>query len=52
MKTKTTATLSERSLICVSGEGLKPEDFVKVAEQTLDSLTEEFRNPDPERRDR
>jgi hypothetical protein len=31
---------------------MKREDFVKVAEETLDWLTEEFRNPDPERRDR
>jgi predicted Zn-dependent protease with MMP-like domain len=44
MKTQTTATLSERPLICVSGLRMEREDFVKVAEETLDSLPEEFRS--------
>jgi len=30
---------------------MKREDFINVAEETLDSLPEEFRSRNPERRD-
>jgi predicted Zn-dependent protease with MMP-like domain len=44
MKTQTTATLSERPLICVSELRMEREDFVDVPEEALDSLPDEFRS--------
>jgi len=40
----TTATRSERALICFRGWRVKREHFVKVVEEALDSLPQEFRS--------
>jgi len=44
MTTKTTATQSEPALIYFSGWRMKREHFVKVVEDALDSLPQEFRS--------
>ena len=39
-----TATRSEEALISFNGGGMKREHFIKVVEETLESLPQEFRS--------